>query len=130
MSENARTIVAAELEKVTGLFKAMIDGGVGSNTSTHIRGIASSGREDPQNLFRKVRRVTKRALEGLYTIEEAEDRTGVKEEDVVNLVAGGSPSSSALSTFQPPPHFPNGRFNTRALSAGKKGPITKKPRVE
>lgn len=102
-SEVERNMVAAELERITGLYNAIEAGGAGSSSSTRVHRIASSARAELENLSREVQKGTKRACEGLDTTEEAVDRTEVKEENAVELVAGGSLSSSAHSTPHPPP---------------------------
>lgn len=127
-SESMRSVVVAELENMKRLYNALVAKGSGSNPSTPVRGFASSLRADHEGLSKELRRIMKRACEGLDVMEGAAEPAEVKEEDAIDLAAAMQ-SLSAHSTPQPPSP-PKGRVRTCASSTGNKGLIIKKPRVD
>lgn len=101
-----------------------------ANSSSQQRRVAMSMRTGLRGLRREVERVVTRAFVGTDQFEGA---VGVKEKDVIDLVAlppPSSPNSSEKPLNPPPPPKSLASSRTSTSGTAQKRPLTKKRRVE
>lgn len=87
--------------------------------------LASSVMEDLDYLSQKFRQLKKRAPEGLTAIRNSAGEAEVNDEDIIDLVNKGTPSSCTPPLIPPSP--PRERVLPRTASKSKNGPTTKNP---